>query len=139
MSLILCLVSNSLTPSSQQASNIHTSRTAGNLPAFLQAIEFPSSIGLILALHKVIIISLAPVPDKVGRAQQERRCGTNLLNLGDVGRHRRGVHQDLLVESVRRGQEWLVSDSLFWEMRDAVEGRLRVVGTGHTEDLLQPL
>lgn len=87
---------------------VHARRAAGDLAAFLQAVKLPTAIGLVLALHKVIIIGLAAVADKVGRAQQERGCGTDLVNLGDVRRHRRRVHQQLLVESVSRRQEWLV-------------------------------
>lgn len=83
--------------------NIHASSTARHLPAFLQAVELPAAVGLILALHEVVIVSLAAVSDEVRRAQERRRCGTNFLDLGDVVGHGGGVHQDGLVEAVRGG------------------------------------
>lgn len=82
--------------------DIHTSCAARHLPAFLEALDLPASVRLVLALHEVIVIGLAPVADKVGRTHQWCGCGTNLLHLGDVIRHGSGVHEDLLVEPVQR-------------------------------------
>lgn len=83
--------------------HIHASGTARDLPAFLQAVELSAAVGLVLALHEVVIVSLAAVSNEVGRAHQRRRCGTNFLDLGDVVGHGGGVHQDGLTEAVRGG------------------------------------
>lgn len=80
--------------------NIHTSRTAGDLPSLLQALDLPAPIGLGLALHKVIVVRLAPVSDEVRRAHQRGGRRANLIDLGDMVGHRRRVDQDMLVEPV---------------------------------------
>lgn len=84
-------------------SNIHASGTARHLPALLQAVDLSAAIGLVLALHEVVIESLAAVSNKISCTHKRCRCGTDLLDLGDVVGHGRGVHQDSLVEAVRRG------------------------------------
>lgn len=83
--------------------NVHASGTARHLPTLLQAVELPAAVGLLLALHEIVIVGLAAVSDEVGRAHKRRRCGTNFLDLGDVVGHGGGVHQDGLVEAVRGG------------------------------------
>jgi len=85
--------------------NIHASSTARHLPALLQAIDLPAAVGLVLALHKVVIEGLAPVSDEISRAHERRRCGTDFFHLGDVVGHGGGVHQDSLVEAVRGGMD----------------------------------
>lgn len=89
--------------------NIHASGTARHLPALLQAVDLPAAIGLGLALHEVVIEGLAAVSNEVSCTHQGCRCGTDLLHLGNVIGHRRGVHQDSLVEAVRGGMEVSVS------------------------------
>lgn len=89
--------------------NVHASGTARHLPALLQAVDLPAAIGLVLALHEVVIEGLAAVSNEIGCTHQGRRCGTDLLHLGNVIGHGRGVHQDSLVEAVRGGIEVSVS------------------------------
>jgi hypothetical protein len=85
--------------------NLHASGTTRHLPALLQAVDLPAAVGLVLALHEVIVEGLAPVSDEVGRAHERRRCGTDFFHLGDVVGHGGGVHQDSLAEAVRRGMD----------------------------------
>lgn len=102
--------------------NIHTSGAASNLAPLLQTVKLPAPIGLVLALHKVIVIRLAPVPDEVGRAEEECGCGPDFFHLGNVVGHRRGVHEQMLVKPVRRGREWLVrGDGGYRVLRESVE------------------
>jgi hypothetical protein len=79
----------------------NTGSAAGNLATLLQAVEFTAAVRLVLALHVVIVESLAAGADGEGSASKECRCGTNFLDLGDVVGHRRGVHEELLVEPVK--------------------------------------
>lgn len=83
--------------------NVHASSTACDLATLLQAIELPAAIALVLALHEVIVVGLAALTDKVGGAEKGCGSGAELLDLRDVVRHGRGVHEDFLVETVRRG------------------------------------
>lgn len=83
--------------------NVHASGTARDLATLLQAIELPAAIALVLALHKVIVVGLAALADKVGGTEKGCGSGAELLDLRDVVRHGRGVHEDFLVETVRRG------------------------------------
>jgi hypothetical protein len=83
--------------------NVHASSTACDLATLLQTIELPAAIALVLALHEVIVVGLAALADEVGRTEKGCRCGAELLDLRDVVRHGRGVHEDFLVETVRRG------------------------------------
>lgn len=105
MSLILrrVNVSNSIEGKLGIRGDIHASGTARHLPAFLQAVELPAAVGLVLALHEVVIVSLAAVSNEVGCAHKRRGCGTDFLDLGDVVGHGGGVHQDGLTEAVRGG------------------------------------
>lgn len=85
------------------------SSTSRHLPSLLQTIELPPSIGLLLALHVVIIEGLAPVADKVRRTGQGCRGRADFLDTGNVRRHGRGVHQDLLVELRFSGRHFVWS------------------------------
>lgn len=114
---------------------IHASSTARHLAPLLQALELSAAIGLVLALHVIVVESLAAVANEVRRTGQECRSSANLLHLGDVVRHGGGVHEDMLVEPVGRGIARLV---LVLARRDTMEG---VIGGGekHTEGLAEPL
>lgn len=83
--------------------NIHASSAARHLAPLLQALNLSAAVGLVLALHEIVIEGLAAVADEVRRTGQIGRSGSNLLHLGDVIRHGCGVHEDMLVESDRRG------------------------------------
>lgn len=76
----------------------NASSAAGNLTTLFQAVELAAAVRLVLALHVIIVESLAAGADSEGRTSQECRCGTNLLDLWDMVGHRRGVHEELLVE-----------------------------------------
>ena len=78
--------------------NIHASRTARHLSSLLQTVQLSAPVRLVLALHKVVVVGLAAVSDKVRRAVQRRRRSTDLLHLGDVIGHRGRVDQHLLVK-----------------------------------------
>jgi hypothetical protein len=77
---------------------IHTSRTARNLAPLLQTLDLALSVGLVLALHVVIVERLASVPDEVRGTVQRRRRRPDLRYLGDALRERRRVVEVLLVE-----------------------------------------
>lgn len=79
--------------------HIHTGSAARHLAPLLQALDLPAPVRLVLALHVVVVEGLAAVADEVGCAHQGCGCGADLLHLGDVLRHGRGVHEDMLVES----------------------------------------
>ena len=83
---------------------IHTSRTAGDFATLLETVQFSSAIGIGLALHVVIVIGTAAVSDKERCAHKGSGCGADFLDFGDVIWHRRRVDEDVLIESVRRGQ-----------------------------------
>lgn len=100
MSLILHRVSTSqLSIKPWAESDIHTSRTTSDLATLLQTFQFPASIRLALALHVIVVERLAPVSNKIRCARQWRRRSSDLFDLGDIGGHRGGVHQDTLVEA----------------------------------------
>lgn len=52
-----------------------------------------------LALHVVIVVVAASSADEEGRGEKGSRAGTNLLDGGNVLGERRGVDEDLLLES----------------------------------------
>lgn len=114
---------------------IHASSAARHLAPLLQALNLPAAISLVLALHEIVVESLAAVANEIRRAGQECRGGTNLLHLGDVVRHGGGVHEDMLVEPVGRGIARLV---LVLARRNSMEGVIDGAGK-HTEDLAEPL
>lgn len=76
----------------------HTGSATRNLPTLLQTLHLPSSISVGLALHVIIIVGSASVPDKERRASQRCRSSPYLLHLGDVIGHRRCVNEDMLVK-----------------------------------------
>lgn len=118
-----------------RARYIHTSSAARHLAPLLQALNLPAAISLVLALHEIVVESLAAVANEVRRAGQECRSGTNLLHLGDVVRHGGGVHEDMLVEPVGRGIARLVLVLARWNsMERVIDG-----GGRHTEGLAEPL
>ena len=84
--------------------HLHTGSAAGNLATLLQAVELAAAVCLVLALHVIIVECLAAGADGEGSAGEESRRGSNLLDLGNVVGHRRGVHEELLVEPVERGR-----------------------------------
>lgn len=109
-----------LFPKTRRVNNIHTSSAARHLAPLLQAFDLPAAVGLVLALHEIVIESLAAVADEVRRAGQICRGGTNLLHLGDVVRHGGGVDEDMLVEPDRQGTVWLVLVLAQRDSREAV-------------------
>jgi len=78
---------------------LHAGGTAGDLAALLHAVELAAAIGLGLAHHVVIVVGLAAGADEEGGAEEGRRAGSELLDLGDVGGQRGRVDEGLLVES----------------------------------------
>lgn len=84
---------------SQAQENVHTLGAAGYPSSLLQAVQFSLAGVLGLALHVIIVVVAASCADEEGGRQQRRRGGTNLLDLGNVVRERRGVDEHLLVES----------------------------------------
>ena len=81
--------------------NIHTSRTTSHLPTLLHTLQLPASISLGLALHVILVKRVTPIPDEIRCAQQRRGRRSDLVDFGDVSRHRGRVHQDTLVEAVK--------------------------------------
>jgi hypothetical protein len=122
-------------PNTLRAKYIHASSAARHLAPLLQALDLPAAISLVLALHEIVVESLAAVANEVRRTAQECRGGANLLHLGDVVRHGGGVHEDMLVEPVGRGIARLV---LVLARRNSMEGDIDAGGK-HTEGLAEPL
>ena len=65
-----------------------------------------------LALHVVIVVVAASSADEERRREKRSRAGTNLLDGGNVLRERRGVDEDLLLESANSSAFWLIKDIL---------------------------
>lgn len=84
---------------SDKSVDVHTSRTTSDLTTLLQTFQFPASIRLALALHVIVIECPAPISNEISCARQRRRRSSDLFDLGDIGGHRGGVHQDTLVEA----------------------------------------
>jgi hypothetical protein len=78
--------------------SIHASRTPGDLAALLHAVELAAAVGLGLAHHVVIIVVLASRANKERSAEEGRRTGSELFDLGDVVGQRGCVDEGLLVE-----------------------------------------
>jgi hypothetical protein len=76
----------------------HASGTAGDLAALLHALELAAAVALRLAHHVVIVVVLAPRADEEGGAEEGRRAGSKLLDLGDVVGQRGRVDEGLLIE-----------------------------------------
>lgn len=70
--------------SSSFLSFLHACRTSGHLAALLHALKLSPAVGLGLAHHVVIVVGLAPRADEKGSAEEGRRTGSELLDLGDV-------------------------------------------------------
>jgi hypothetical protein len=77
---------------------IHASGTPGNLAALLHALQLSPAVRLGLAHHVIIVVGLAPRANEERSAEQGRRTGSELLDLGDVVGQRGGVDEGLLVE-----------------------------------------
>lgn len=78
---------------------IHARRAPRHLAAFLHTIQLAPAAGLGLAHHVVIVVGLAPGADEEGGAEEGRRAGAELFDLGDVVGKRGGVDEVLVVES----------------------------------------
>jgi hypothetical protein len=78
---------------------IHARSTPRHLAALLHAVQLAPAVGLGLAHHVVIVVGLAPGADEVRGAEEGRRAGAELLDLGDVVGKRGGVDEVLVVES----------------------------------------
>lgn len=81
--------------------NVHAGGASRDPAALLQAVELAAARAVRLALHEVVIVFAAAGADEVGRRQQGRGAGADLLDLGDVVGERGRVDLLLLVESVR--------------------------------------
>ena len=53
--------------------NVHTGSATRNLATLLQTLDLAATISLRLALHVIVIVRPASVPDKVRCARQRRR------------------------------------------------------------------
>lgn len=123
--------------------NIHTSRTTSHLPTLLHTLQLPASISLGLALHVILVKRVTPIPDEIRCAQQRRGRRSDLVDFGDVSRHRGRVHQDTLVEAVKAHLVLALKLGLWtldcavglgWELVEPGDKR----AIGHTEDLSGP-
>lgn len=123
---------------SQVQENVHTLGAAGYPSSLRQAVQLSLAGVLGLALHVIIVVVAASCADEEGGRQQRRRGGTNLLDLGNVVRERRGVDEHLLVESAT----WLVL--LSRDVANVPSGRLNDVAARskrpdqHTETVVMP-
>lgn len=98
--------------------NIHTSRTPGDPPALLEALDLAFSGVIGLALHVVIVVVAASGANEEGSRQQRGRTGTQLLDLGNRVGQRRGVVERVLREPVVFGGKSLVSWICMYLERD---------------------
>ena len=79
--------------------DIHARRAPRHLAALFHAVQLAPAVGLGLAHHVVIVVGFAPGTDEERGAEEGRRAGTELLDLGDVVGKRGGVDEVLVVES----------------------------------------
>lgn len=68
-------------------------------PTLLEALELALARVLVLALHVVIVVVLAPRTDEERGREQGGRAGADLFDFGDRVREGRRVVEDLLVEA----------------------------------------
>lgn len=78
--------------------NVHAGGASGDPTTLLQTIKLAAARAVRLALHEVVIVFAATGADEVGRRQERRGAGTNLLDLGDIVGQRGRVDLELLVE-----------------------------------------
>lgn len=86
--------------------HVHAGGTSCHPATLLQALVLALAGVLGLALHVVIVVGLAPRPDKERGGEEGRGSSTELLYLRDRIGERGGVVEDLLVEAVARWWRW---------------------------------
>lgn len=84
--------------SSDSQAYVHAGCASCDFATLPQAVQLSSSVRVRLALHVVIVVSLAARSNEEARAHKRCRRSSNLLDLGNGVRERSGVHEDLLVE-----------------------------------------
>ena len=80
----------------------HARSTPRHFPPLPHTVELPRPVRVGLALHVVIVESLAAVADEEAGAQEWRGRRPNFLDLGYVRGHGRRVEEHRLIESGRK-------------------------------------
>lgn len=82
------------------AEALHAGGTSCDLPALLQALNFPSTVREGLAFHEIIVEEGAASTNEEGCAEERGGGRAELLDFGDGVGEGSGVDEDLLVEPV---------------------------------------
>ena len=77
----------------------HTRRASRDFPTLLQTLCLALAVGLVFAVHEVIVVGFAAGTDEEGGGEQGRGGGADFWDLGDAVGEGSGVDEDLLVEA----------------------------------------
>lgn len=77
----------------------HAGSTSRDLPSLLQTLGLALAVGLVFAVHEVIVVGFAAGADEEGGGEQGSGGGADFRDLGDIVWEGSGVDEDLLVEA----------------------------------------